>query len=102
MPSTPTTRGRLEKQGSGENSNSWGARLNSNTTNWLLAAHPDAYLYGTLLQAEGYLVNDERLPVWKLALEEALREIDSAGKRKQNGAAPLAPRGMFNIRRGIA
>ena len=31
MPSTHTTRNRLEKQGTGENSNTWGTRLNEKT-----------------------------------------------------------------------
>jgi hypothetical protein len=58
-------------------------------TNWLLTAHPDVYLYGTLVQAEAYLDNDARLPVWKRALDDGLLEIMEAGKRKRYGAAPI-------------
>ena len=32
--------------------------------NWLLAASPDIYLYGSLLQAAPYLQDDARIPVW--------------------------------------
>ena len=69
------------------------ALSDANPSNWLLKVNPDVYLYGALLQAEAYLINDERLAVWKMALEEALDEIRKAGQRKQIGAAPLMPRG---------
>ena len=60
----------------------------SQASNWLLLAHPDIYLWGALLNAEAYLVNDARLAVWKLALEEALEELRGQGRRKAYAAAP--------------
>ncbi|HYQ20082.1 MAG TPA: hypothetical protein VEQ64_05940, partial [Xanthobacteraceae bacterium] len=39
-------------------------------TNWLLAAHPDLYLFGALLEAEMFGVNDERAPLWKARRDE--------------------------------
>ena len=36
-----------------------------NQTNWLLADHPDFYLYASLLQAAPYLKDDERIAVWQ-------------------------------------
>lgn len=33
-------------------------------TNWVLTKHPDAYLYGALMQAGSWLVEDERVPLW--------------------------------------
>lgn len=63
--------------------------LASNSTNWLLTKHPDIYLYATLLQAEAYGWNDERLGLWKSALDEALAELQKAGNRKRFGGAPL-------------
>jgi hypothetical protein len=36
----------------------------TNPSNWILAAHPDAYLYGSLLQSSPYLGSDERVSVW--------------------------------------
>jgi hypothetical protein len=61
----------------------------SQATNWLLTKHPDIYLYGTLLQAEAYLWNDNRLEVWKAALDEAVGELMEAGRRKHTSASPL-------------
>jgi len=61
-------------------------------SNWLLAGHPDIYLYGSLIMAESYMVNDGRIAVWKLALEEALEELRRQGHRKSWGAAPIRVR----------
>lgn len=58
-------------------------------TNWLLTKHPDIYLYGTLLQAEAYLWNDNRLDVWKAALDEAIGELIESGRRRQTSASPM-------------
>lgn len=64
----------------------------SNVTNWLLTEYPDIYYYGTLLQAEAYIANDARLPVWKAALDEALSELRQAAANDGAGAQPLYPR----------
>lgn len=62
------------------------------TTNWLLASHPDIYYYSLLLQAEAYIVNDERLSVWKAALDEALAELAKLSGKQRYGASPLIRR----------
>lgn len=51
---------------------------NSNTTNWLLASSPDAYLYGALLQAAPYLKDDERITVWGTLYNTAVEAIKTA------------------------
>lgn len=66
-------------------------------SNWLLAGHPDIYLYGSLIMAESYMVNDGRIAVWKLALEEALEELRRQGHRKSWGAAPLRVRAAQTV-----
>ena len=38
--------------------------------NWLLTAHPDHYLFGSLVEAEMFGVNDERAPLWKARRDE--------------------------------
>jgi hypothetical protein len=47
----------------------------SGGTNWLFTSHPDVYLYAALVEAEPYLKNDERIPVWKAQLEERIGEV---------------------------
>lgn len=62
---------------------------NSNQTNWLLLEHPDLYLFGTILQAEFYNWNDERLPLLKTAVDEAIIEINMAENRRRYGQGPI-------------
>jgi hypothetical protein len=72
-------------------------------SNWLLAAHPDAYLYGALAQSAPYLKADERLATWSSLFLGVLADIEAAdrtGSQAQLRAdAGLGPRGRgaFNI-----
>lgn len=66
--------------------------LASNSTNWLLTAHPDIYLYACLLAAEMHGWNDARLPMLKAAFDEGLAEIEQDSASLKYGAAPLYPR----------
>lgn len=45
-------------------------------SNWLVAAHPDIYLYATLCEAAPYLIEDERLPIWEAELEHRLESLN--------------------------
>lgn len=47
----------------------------SNATNWLLIQHPDAYFFGAMVYAEGYLANDARAANFKALWDEAIEEI---------------------------
>lgn len=47
----------------------------SNTSNWLLAAHPDVYLFGALAEANGYFPDAEKAILWKMRRDEAMTEI---------------------------
>lgn len=60
-----------------------------NPSNWVLVNHCDLYMYGALLQAEAYLSNDERLPLWKLAFDEAIAEVNAQGLRYRTSGSPL-------------
>jgi hypothetical protein len=62
-------------------------------TNWLLTAHPDLYLFGSLVEAEMFGVNDERAPIWKARRDEILDELDKLN-HKTRGGAPGAVRVM--------
>lgn len=55
----------------------------TNTTNWLFASHPDAYLYGTLTEAAAFIRDDVHLPLWRAALDDVLEEVlQEANQRK--------------------
>lgn len=60
--------------------------------NWLLTAHPDIYLFGALVEAEPYVRNDERFPLWKSRVDSALAELATMNDRKRVGGTPR-PRG---------
>ena len=61
----------------------------SNTTNWLMTAHPDAYLFGTLLQAEFFGWNDTRLGLIKQRLDDIIAQINKGGNQRRAGSAPI-------------
>ena len=56
-------------------------------TNWLLAAHPDLYLFGALVEAEMFGVNDERAPVWKARRDEIFDEIEQLNNKTRGAGA---------------
>jgi hypothetical protein len=56
-------------------------------TNWLLAAHPDLYLFGSLVEAEMFGVNDERAPSWKARRDEIFDEIERLSNKSRGAGA---------------
>ena len=58
----------------------------SNASNWLLARAPDLYLYSSLMAADVFLQNDDRLQIWVAAAQaamESLRLESERAKRSQ-------------------
>lgn len=55
----------------------------SQTTNWLLLDSPDVYLFASLVEAEPFLKNDDRVQLWKGKLDEALEGIEDETERRQ-------------------
>ena len=63
--------------------------LSVNTTNWLLDAHPDAYLYGTLQHSAPYLQSDERVGIWAGKYQQIIEQIITSDERaKFSGSTP--------------
>lgn len=58
----------------------------TNETNWFTTYATDALLYGSLMEAESFLVGDERIPVWKMGFEYALRSIEKHERRGRYGS----------------
>lgn len=61
-------------------------------SNWLLADHPDVYLFGSMLQAAPYLKNDERVQMWSTALTSLLEDMRVADERATKAGTPLKMR----------
>ena len=59
------------------------------TTNWVILNAPDVYLYGTLLQAEPFLMNDQRIPIWERGLRQALSDLQEQNDKDRHSGSEL-------------
>ena len=68
------------------------ALSDSNTSNFVLASHPDIYLYGSLKHASVFLMEDERAPLFNAQFEKSLEEIRLQQERAEFAKGSLIPR----------
>lgn len=69
------------------------ALSDSAPSNWLLANHPDIYLYATLVESAPYLKDDPRIVVWKAELEKRLNDLFLDTQRREfSGRLVARPR----------
>jgi hypothetical protein len=47
----------------------------ANPSNWMLLENPDAYLYGSLAEAEAFGFNDARLATWRALASDSLAQV---------------------------
>ena len=59
------------------------------TTNWLITNAPDAYLYGAMLQAEPFIMNDERVALWGASLNNAIQELQEQDNKDRHSGSAL-------------
>lgn len=59
--------------------------------NWLLNLHPDAYLYGALLQSAPYLKDDARIQSWGTFFETILSDIAAADRVERDSTFQTVP-----------
>lgn len=69
----------------------------SNTDNFLITNHNDIYLFGTLVQAEPFLMNDERIGVWGSFLGKAIEELRVSDERSQTESGTIVMRAKRNL-----
>jgi hypothetical protein len=62
---------------------------NSVASNVFLANYPDALLYGALIEAEPYLINDVRSQTWATLYDRAIRNISDADQGGEYSGIPL-------------
>lgn len=81
--------------------------LAANGSNWLLTNYPDTYLYGALSEAEMFIRNDVRVPMWKALFDECIADLQELSERGRDDAeldvsevGRLTGRGTFNILTG--
>ena len=69
----------------------------SNTDNFLLTNQNDIYLFGTLVQAEPFLMNDERIGVWGALLGKGIEELRVSDQRSQTESGTIVMRAKRNL-----
>lgn len=58
-------------------------------SNWLLAKHPDLYLYAALLEAEPFLRRDARIATWRAMLEAAMADLTALDRDARWGRSRM-------------
>ena len=58
-------------------------------SNVFLANYPDALLYGSLIEAEPYLINDARSQTWATLYDRAVKNISDADQSGEYSGIPL-------------
>ena len=62
----------------------------SNTTNVFLTSAPDGLLYGALVEAEPYLMNDARINTWGSMYDRAISSLTKSDENTQYSGVPLS------------
>ena len=65
------------------------ALSDSATTNDMLTNNPAVYLYGTLLEAEPFIMNDERVALWATAFKQAIDDIQFQDNKDRHSGSQL-------------
>jgi len=73
------------------------ALSNTNTSNWVLANHPDAYLYGSLMQSSPWLRDDARVGLWQQAFGQILEDIQTNSNAVESLGTNLTPQTGYPV-----
>ena len=68
---------------------SFDALADNAPTNWLILNAPDLYLYGTLLQAEPFLMNDERVPLWERGVRQVVNDLQQQDDKDRHSGSEM-------------
>lgn len=79
--------------------------IETDDTNWLLENAPDAYLYGSLLEAKIYTKKAEDASIWSQGLKQAIDDLNQRDNRSRRNATArvdtaIVKAGRFDINRG--
>jgi hypothetical protein len=66
------------------------ALSDTNTSNVFMANCPDALLYGALLEAEPYIMNDARLATWTQLYSSAITSLAESDNSSEYAGVPLS------------
>ena len=66
------------------------------TSNWLTANAPDILLYGALMEAEPFIKNDERIPVWLNGYSNAINKLQQQDQRDRHSGSAMRVRNIYS------
>ena len=66
------------------------------TNNWLTLNAPDVLLYGSLLEAEPFIKNDERIGLWLNAYNSAVKKLQDADARDRHSGSAMRIRNIYS------
>lgn len=58
-------------------------------SNWVLENAPDIYLYGSLLEMEPYIQNDQRTALWKQGFDQAVADLQLSDEKDRHSGSTL-------------
>ena len=58
-------------------------------TNWVITNAPDVYLYGALLEAEPFIMNDARVQLWATAFRQSIADIQEQDNKDRHSGSAL-------------
>lgn len=61
----------------------------SNTTEQMLTDNPDIYLYSALLEAEPFIMNDERVSLWAQGFQQAISDLQEQDNKDRHSGSAL-------------
>jgi len=61
----------------------------TNTTEAMLTDNPDVYLYGALLEAEPFIMNDERVALWAKGFAQAVTDLQEQDNKDRHSGSAL-------------
>ena len=59
------------------------------SVNWLITNAPDIYLYGSMLEAEPFIMNDERIAIWAQGFEKAVVDLQEQDNKDRHSGSAL-------------
>lgn len=62
------------------------------STNWLLTKAPDVYLYGALMHAQPFLMDDQRMPVFAALYNARIEALNEESMKSTHSGSPLVAR----------
>jgi len=68
---------------------SFDALADGTQTNWLILNAPDLYLYGTLLQAEPFLMNDQRVQLWERGVRQIVNDLQQQDDKDRHSGSEM-------------